>query len=280
MVHRVRSIFPLAGSSNAMQTNGTHALLQRLWTLPGLDAYRSGWVLDRAGWPLADLRAYGGDWLTTYARLCQPGLGEPALWPATQQEALVSEWSRPLCFRLLMPWLAIYILFDRALPLAALQLVQDEEGRPALTLADLPCPSPLMTSAVTPRDLVEQVLAPRLDDLCQLLACRPRVVWGNAGSYWQWWVHSDHLASLIAALPPAEQESARLRLQQAQACCDDATWPSMPAGRNPLYQAMRFRGSPAKPVRRVCCQRYHLPGLEMCHYCPSLHTLPRRRSDD
>ena len=257
---------------------GSHALLQRLWSLPGLEVYQEGWTLEHRGVPLANLRHYAGDWLAHYGRLSQPQLGELATWGAAQQEALLSEWSRPLFFRLLMPWLSLYILYDRVLPLTALQLVQDPQGRPVLGMADLPCVAGAASAAnaVPPRALVEQLLQPCVQTLSQVLSCRARVLWGNAGSYWQWWVHADHLAALIAALPPAEQASARLRLQQAQACCDEAAWPSLPGGRNPLYQAMRFRGTPPQAVRRVGCQRYQLPGLAMCDYCPSLLAPARR----
>ena len=67
---------------------GSHALLQRLWSLPGLEVYQEGWTLEHRGVPLANLRHYAGDWLAHYGRLSQPQLGELATWGAAQQEAL------------------------------------------------------------------------------------------------------------------------------------------------------------------------------------------------
>lgn len=194
-----------------------------------------------------------------------------AAWPEDQQEALASEWSRALCYEGLLGQLQGWILTGRLQ--TEWHLALDETLRPVKVQA-----RGLLCQSADPWPLLAAGLWPWFAALSRVAACRPRVLWSNAACYWHWFLAAEPLQQALAALAPAQRESAECRRQAALAYVLAREWPATAAadpvsrliGRNPLYQPVRLRcrGGVSQPIRRICCQRHCLPGLGLCPSCP------------
>jgi ferric iron reductase protein FhuF len=128
---------------------------------------------------------------------------------------------------------------------------------------------------------LEQGLGPLIQQLERVTGCRSRVLWCTLASYWRWWLHSEALTQRLSRLTAEEQPVAEGRRQAALRFIEQ---PELPVStcyqplqlldlpRNPLFQPLRLRTAAGQPiwVRRICCQRYQLPGLALCSYCPLL----------
>lgn len=234
--------------------------------------------------------------LWRYARLNHREL-EPAdsleLWPTAQQEAIASEWSRSLLYRLLVPVLSGVIVRERMvpLPLARLRLhlavdlttegvMLPEEG---VLLADVwPGVGHKAATAFALQRFMQQTLQPLIGLMASIACCRERLLWCSTACYWRWWLQTPELEAAIASLPEAERGLASERLHVAMLFIEQAALPCPgcePAvcSRNPLHQPLRWRLKEGEeiPVRKVCCQRYQLPGLSLCSYCPHVFAPPR-----
>lgn len=225
------------------------------------------WLTPEADTTLAAvLLAYGRH---QFADL--PAVTELAAWPAAQQEALASEWSRGLCFEGLLGQLKAWILTGRSR--VDWHLALDDTLRPTQLQAWGPA-----GQSEDPWPLLASGLWPWFAALTRVAACRPRVLWSNAACYWYWFLSAEPLLQALARLAPAQREQAERRRQTAQAYVLAREWPAIAAadpvsrliGRNPLYQPVRLRcrGGVSEPVRRICCQRHCLPGLGLCPSCP------------
>lgn len=240
------------------------------------------------------------DLLWRYARLNHRELAPVARleeWPSAQQEAIASEWCRSLLYRLLVPLLSGVIVRGRLvpLPLARLRL------HLALDLTtegvDLP-EEPLCLQQMWPgvgnkrataqglQQLMAQTLRPLFQLMAAIACCRQRLLWCSAACYWQWWLQTPELEAAIAALPAAEMAEARERLLVARLFIDEAALPCAGCDggdcpRNPMHQPLRWRLKKGEqvPVRKVCCQRYQIPGLPLCSYCPHVFAPPPHRSE-
>lgn len=230
-----------------------------------------------------------------------------------QAESLASEWSRSLFYRLVVPVLSVLVLTGRLLsyrlhwtadqnvaglllPHAGLPLsvfwasalsAGDSQSSPDASVDVLAEQEKLLTAASLSWWL-EQELLPRVQQLERVAGCRSRILWCTLATYWRWWVQSTELTECLATLSPDQAPLAKSRHAQALDFIEQASLPIsalyeptrlLQLGRNPLYQPLRLRTAGGQPVwvRRVCCQRYQLPGLALCSYCPLVQAPAIRR---
>ena len=240
--------------------------------------------------------------LWRYARLNHRELAEVDMleaWPTAQQEAIASEWSRRLFYRLLVPVLSGVIVRGCMvpLPLAKLQLnlapdlttqgvVLPEGG---LSLADgWPGVGNKQAAAFALQRFMQQTLQPLIALMARIACCRERLLWCSFACCWQWWLQTPELEEAVASLALDERALALDRLHVAMLFTEQASLPCAgcepeePSPRNPLFQPMRWRLKEGKqvPVRKVCCQRYQIPGLPLCSYCPHVFSPPRGQREE
>ncbi len=186
-------------------------------------------------------------------------------YPDSDRRGLASIWSKYYFSRLIPPAVAASLILDYCLPLDldALQLVLDEQGTPVA----FKLPNPGRPWATKPTDtfqrfhgLVEAHMRPFIDTVAGLARVSSKVLWSNAGNYFEWL-----LGVLATALPQADLSHGHDLLN---AC-------NLGDGRrNPLYLPVHYvpvaGQTGMKRVRRVCCLRYRVGGLEYCASCPLL----------
>lgn len=183
------------------------------------------------------------------------------------RRALVSLWVKHYIFKLLPPVMGATLLLRWRLPLALADtaLVLDEEQLPqAFQLVGQG--EPFAAEVSDPFELFSSLLDDHLQPLFQAMASQvklsPKVLWSNAGNYF------ENLLNLMAkAGMPAE------RLAPGRALLETKTRPD--GTRNPLFQPVQYlpvsdeHGQPTlRRERKVCCVRYLLPELELCGNCP------------
>ena len=216
--------------------------------------------------------------LQTYTEQNWPTLAEWSLLSAEMKEAVASEWFRSFSFRLLIPTLTLFICDNKTLALTFQQLNIDIDPNHKTTrrfvldidVATVCQSAPEGDAALI--QLLEYCLWPMIEHMADLTGASARMLWGNAASYWQWWVHTEELKNRCRDL------AAQQRLQIAQSFISHVSFPidypnpflGQKNHRNPMYQPMRQKciQGEDQSIRRVCCQRYHLPETEFCSYCP------------
>ena len=230
-----------------------------------------------------------------------------------QAESLASEWSRSLFYRLVVPVLSVLLLTGRLLSYrlhwtpdqsvaglllphgglpqsvlwASVQSAKQPAYLPDASVDDLAEHEQSLTLA-TLSWWLEQELLPRVQQLERVAGCRGRILWCTLATYWRWWLQSAELAECLETLSSDQAPLAKSRHAQALEFIEQASLPMsalyeptrlLQLGRNPLYQPLRLRTSGGQPVwvRRICCQRYQLPGLALCSYCPLVQAPALRR---
>lgn len=230
--------------------------------------YRDVFVLDDDLRPGMPLRAFltpetFDDVLTRFA----------AQYPASDRRGLASIWTQYYFIKLIPPVVAASLILDYRLPvqLDHLQLVLDENAMPVAF--KLPCPGAHWASKPLDTfqrfdDLFEGHLRPFIDSVAEQSRVSPKVLWSNAGNYFEWL-----LGVLTSALPHADLRHGHGLINAL----------SLPDGtRNPLYQPVRYLKvdgqAELKRQRRICCVRYRVGGLEVCGNCPLAERPDRKRS--
>lgn len=186
-----------------------------------------------------------------------------ARYPDTDRRAVVSFWSQWYFSALIVPSVATNLLLDRRLPLAIDELaliVDGDEHRPAGFR--LPGAGPPLDPDAGPferfRPLVRGHLAPLVEMIAGHVGLAPRLLWSNAGSYFDW----------IVGRLEAGEDGERVAAPGRQ-LLRTRTWPD---GReNPLFEPVRVVEGEDGEVRqrKICCLRYLLPGVEGCGVlCP------------
>jgi ferric iron reductase protein FhuF len=179
------------------------------------------------------------------------------------RRGLASMWSKYYFVRLIPPVVAASLILGHRLPLTLdrVQLVLDEQGMPAA----FKLPDAGQQWAAPPADpfarfdaLIEGHLRPFIDTYASLVRVSSKVLWSNAGNYFEWL-----LGVLAKATPHADLSHGHALLNAA----------ALPDGRrNPLYQPVRYikvaGQRELKRQRRVCCVRYLVGGLAVCGNCP------------
>lgn len=188
-------------------------------------------------------------------------------YPGGDRRALLSQWSKHYFVRLIPPVVAAALVLNRRLPLDLddIEVVLDEQHLPqAFKLRDA-------GEAFAPGDPFERFahlqhdhLAPLIQAFTAQVKIAPKVLWSNAGNYFEW------ILTALGKVLPAPLLADGFSLLQA---------PQQPDGRrNPLYQPVRYVELQGAVLpwrqRRVCCIRYLLPELELCENCPLLDEPP------
>lgn len=184
-------------------------------------------------------------------------------YPDSDPRGLASIWSKYYFTKLIPPVVAASLILDHRLPLQLdhLQLILDEGGLP--TAFKLPHPgqrwTPGPTNAFERFDgLLNHHLSPLVEALARHARLSPKVLWSNAGNYFEWL-----LGVLANAMPHADLGHGHQLLNARH----------VPDGRrNPLYQPVLYLKvdgqNETRRQRRVCCIRYRVNGLDYCSNCP------------
>lgn len=186
-----------------------------------------------------------------------------AAYPDSDPRGLASIWSKYYFIKLIPPVVAASLILDHRLPLQLdrLQLILDEGGLPAA----FKLPHSGQRWAPAPVDpferfdgLLNHHLSPFIEALARHARLSPKVLWSNAGNYFEWL-----LGVLANAMPHADLSHGRQLLNARH----------VPDGRrNPLYQPVLYLKvdgqSELKRQRQVCCIRYRVDGLDYCSNCP------------
>ena len=226
------------------------------------EAYRDVLVLaddPRPGMPLDLLLAPAafGDVLGGFAQR----------YNGDDRRALASLWAKHYIVKLLPPVMGATLLLRWRLPLSLhdTAVVLDEgylpqafrlSGKGERFAADISDPFELFSG------LLDDHLQPLFQAMSSQVKLSPKVLWSNAGNYF------ENLLNLMArAGIPAERLAAGHVLLQTRIRPDGS--------RNPLFQPVQYlpvndeQGQPTlRRERKVCCVRYLLPELELCGNCP------------
>ncbi|EFQ62738.1 ferric iron reductase [Pseudomonas fluorescens WH6] len=188
-------------------------------------------------------------------------------YDGSDRRALVSLWAKHYIVKLLPPVMGATLLLRWRLPLslADTALMLNEEFLPqAFRLIGKG--EPFAAEVSDPFELFSGLLDDHLQPLFQAMASQvklsPKVLWSNAGNYF------ENLLNLMAkAGMPAE------RLAPGRLLLETKTRPD--GRRNPLFQPVQYlpiideQGQASlRRERKVCCVRYLLPELELCGNCP------------
>lgn len=210
---------------------------------------------------------------TPYDRLLAPGafaqlqgaFGQR--YSGDDRRAWASLWAKHYIVKLLPPVMGATLLLRWRLPLALAEtaLMVDEGHLPqGFRLAGKG--EPFAAGVSDPFELFSGLLDDHLQPLFQAIASQvklsPKVLWSNAGNYF------ENLLNLMAkAGLPSE------RLAPGRILLETRTRPD--GSRNPLFQPVQYlphedaQGQPTlRRERKVCCVRYLLPELELCGNCP------------
>jgi ferric iron reductase protein FhuF len=175
--------------------------------------------------------------------------------------ALTSIWSKwYFCF--LAPTVAANLLLQRELPIALsdVGVALSAEGKPlGLRLPHdgscLPPCSPFERFST----LIQGHLEPVIEVMASVSKASPRLFWSNAGNLFEFattQIERHPLATAGCSAPARAVLESRLR----------------PDGRrNPLFAPVYYKdvgASEPQRLRRICCIRYRLPGIDYCSSCP------------
>lgn len=179
------------------------------------------------------------------------------------RRGFASMWSKYYFIRLIPPVVAASLILEWQVPLQLenVDVVLDENAMPQAF--KLPHPGQRRQSASEEPfarfdNLIEGHLRPVIETIAGHVRVSPKVLWSNAGNYFEWL-----LGVLASAMPDANLTDGYAML----------TAPKLPDGRrNPLFQPVRYievaGQSELKRQRRVCCVRYLVDGLACCGNCP------------
>ncbi len=178
--------------------------------------------------------------------------------------AVISIWSQWYFALLLAPWARINMLYDWQLPFLPhdIRFTQSENAVPdRFILADRGCAAP--TGPARFDALIHRHLTPVCQTFSRLAGINPGLFWNNAG------------IRLAHGFTMAQEQGADITR-----AADFLAARTLPDGApNRLYQPIREIPQPSGPpkiIRRLCCLRYKLAGLEYCPSCPLVEVRRRR----
>lgn len=185
------------------------------------------------------------------------------------RRALLSLWSKYYFLRLIPPVLAASLILNWRLPLAfdELQVVVGADGLPEafkLPHAGEPWSQPPADGFERFSGLLDDNLTPFIQALIDYRKIASRVLWSNAGNYFEWFM------TTLAGLPfPASMLAPGRQILEAAKRPDGM--------RNHLFEPVRYvalvEHSEPWRQRRLCCIRNEL-GMAMCENCPHLDAPP------
>lgn len=202
--------------------------------------------------------------------LCAPETAQAVIEPLLKiyegedPAAVISIWSQWYFALLLAPWARINMLYDWQLPFLPhdIRFTQSENAVPdRFILADHGCAAP--TGPARFDALIHRHLAPVCQTFSRLAGIKPGLFWNNAG------------IRLAHGFTMAQEQGADITRAD-----DFLAARTLPDGApNRLYQPIREIPQPSGPpkiIRRLCCLRYKLAGLEYCPGCPLVEARQRR----
>ncbi len=184
------------------------------------------------------------------------------------QRGLASIWANQYFMRLFPPVISAALLLNQRMPLQLEQLsiIVDGEGLPLVFKLPGPCEQlpPPQNPFERFAHLLDNNLQPFIQALCAHTGVSAKVLWSNAGNYFEAW---------LGQLQKRSEEPALLL--DGERLLSTAQRPD--GSRNPLYAPIRYvdiehADGQVRPwrQRRLCCIRYVLPGVELCPNCPRL----------
>jgi ferric iron reductase protein FhuF len=189
-------------------------------------------------------------------------------FPGAHPKALASIWIKLYFNALLVPLLAASALTDWAFPteLDDLALRLDTDGAP--TVIELPhvgCHAPAIDAAPRLQQLVRSHLSGFIAAFASHTRLAQRLLWNNAAV-----IAEDTLAQCDQLFPHHPAISAHRALLIGSASWQDGL-------DNPMHAPTRLhqRAHGEIRLRKLCCLRYDIPGLDYCVDCP-LNCRPRR----
>lgn len=184
-----------------------------------------------------------------------------AAYPGQDRRAVASLWSKRLFAVVLEPVLATSMLADWALPvgLGDIGLILTADGRAeALKLGPVGAAFKPASAELRFGALIDDHLALVIGALARETGITPRVLWSNAGNYFE---HAVATAGRTgSAACPGVVHGQELLASRAR-----------PDGRsNPLFAPVYYRDPQGRTGRRrrICCIRYLIPGQGYCGTCP------------
>jgi len=184
-----------------------------------------------------------------------------AAYPGQDRRAVASLWSKWLFAVVLEPVLATSMRADWALPVALgdIGLILTADGRAeALKLDHAGAPFAPVSAEQRFAALIDDHLAPVVGALARTSGITPRVLWSNAGNYFEHAVRSAEQSGSAAC--PGVIHGKELLASRTR-----------PDGRsNPLFAPIYYLDEPGRTGRRrrICCIRYLIPGQAYCGVCP------------
>lgn len=215
------------------------------------------------------------------ASLCMPDTALTVIEPFLRLQkdedraAVISMWSQWYFALLLTPWTRIAVLHGWRLPIAAreIRFTQSETAVPEKFI--LPSRGEKIAPLTDIAALFQQVMDSHLQPVCRTLAqlsgIKPGLFWNNAA------IRIAHGITL------AEEKLAELARQTELKSTMEKAAVSIAAAKaflaekyqgngdyNPLYRPISLVDGESGPriIRRLCCLRYKLNGLEYCPSCP------------
>ena len=185
------------------------------------------------------------------------------------RRALLSLWSKYYFLRLIPPVLAAGLILNWRLPLAfdEIQVVVGADGLPEAF--KLPHAGERWSAAPANgferfAGLLDDNLLPFIDGLRAHRKIAARVLWSNAGNYFEWFM------STLGGLPfPKPMLAQGFEILESKLRPDGS--------RNPLFEPVSYvpQGEGCAPwrQRKLCCIRNEL-GMTMCDNCPLLEEPP------
>jgi ferric iron reductase protein FhuF len=184
------------------------------------------------------------------------------------QRGLASIWANQYFMRLFPPVISAALLLNQRMPLqiGQLSIIVDGEGLPLVFKLPGPCEPlpPPQNPFERFAHLLDDNLQPYIQALCAHTGVSAKVLWSNAGNYFEAWLGQLQKRSDQPQL-----------LLDGQRLLSAAQRPD--GSRNPLFEPIRYidiehADGQVRPwrQRRLCCIRYVLPGVELCPNCPRL----------
>lgn len=182
---------------------------------------------------------------------------------ARDDRAAASMWAQYLFSFVVAPPLAVACLTGRRMPgrLDALSIRLDTASRtPRGIVVGAPAEPKGETIFELLEDWVFATLVPLVTAIGVAGRLGERILWSNAG------------VAAVAILDGLAAAGEAAAAERGTAMIDTLVWPSS-GRRNPLFRPYRPAAGRAR-VRRACCLRTALPGIERCDGCPDYFLAP------
>ncbi|PVY78915.1 ferric iron reductase protein FhuF [Tamilnaduibacter salinus] len=213
--------------------------------------------------------------LPARALLTDDGLGTVlerfgATHPGADRRGLVSLWSRYYFLWLTVPSVVANLVLHRELPVALddLDVILGDDGLPSAFR--VPDEGRVWSEPPEPFERFSGLLAenvePLIDGLYHQVKVSRRVLWSNAGNYFEWLV-----SAMVDYGAPEAVVAPALTIVEA---------PERPDGTpNPMHHPVQYveRSEGPSPLRqrRQCCIQYRVPGFGLCGNCPLIDRPPK-----